>query len=256
MQAPLATDLGRERSIAEILRVALVMYRHYPLLFALLAIGVIAPYELARLAATGVPPLQAGKHPNAGALLLFRLLYYSLVGPLISALHVHAVVEIGEGRRPRLGPVALQGLRVLAVVAAAEIVATILIGLGFLAFFIPGIILSFRFAVVAQTAAIDHEGWLPALRSSRKLTAGNYPHIFGLVLIAGGLTFLADLAARGVAIGSPTGIGTALIGIAVNTIIASFAALVLAILYFDLRAREVQSASQPAPEYQYPADLD
>jgi hypothetical protein len=259
VEASSAIDLGRERSAVEILRTALAMYRRYPLLFATLAVGVIAPYELARLAVTGVGPLGSGTAESEGTFLLFELIYYVLVGPLISALHVHAVIEIGEGRRPRIGPVALRGLGVLAVVAAAEIVAGILIGLGFIALIVPGIILSLRWSVVAQTAAVDHEGWLPALRRSAKLTADHYWHIFRVLLAIGFLTFLiAAIAGALVGGGHSTDIASVLIGIVVYTIIASFAALTLAVLYFDLRAREAGPRLDPLAGYadpSTPADL-
>ncbi len=239
MEGVPAIDLGRERSVGEILRAALDMYRRYPLLFATLAVGVIAPYELARLAVTGDGPLGSGGSGNAGTLIVFELVYYALVGPLISALHVHAVIEIGAGRRPRIGPVALQGLRVLAVVAAAEIIAGILIALGFVALIVPGIILGLRWSVVAQTAAVDHEGWLPALRRSAKLAAGNYGHIFRVLISIGLLTFLISvIAAAATGGGQSTSVAAVLVGIVVYTLIASFAALTLAVLYFDLRARE------------------
>ncbi|MGA9875369.1 MAG: hypothetical protein WBQ21_06125 [Solirubrobacteraceae bacterium] len=243
MEASQATDLDCERSVGEILRASLGVYRRYPLLFTTLAVGVIAPYEVLRLAATGDGPLgNGGGSGKTGALLLFELVYYVLVGPLISALHVHAVVEIGAGRRPTLGSVAVRGLRVLPVVAAAEIIAGILIALGFVAFIIPGIILALRWSVVAQTAAIDHEGWMPALRRSGQLAAGNYWHILRLLLAIGVLTFVVGLLAGAVTAGGHgTGVASVLIGIAVYTIIASFSALTLAILYFDLRAREVGS---------------
>lgn len=253
MEASSAIDLGRERSALEILRTALVMYRRYPLLFATLAVGVIAPYELARLAVTGVGPLGNGKSGDEGTLLLFELIYYVLVGPLISALHVHAVIEIGEGRRPRIGPVALRGLGVLAVVVAAEIVAGVLIGLGFIALIVPGIVLSLRWSVVAQTAAVDHEGWMPALRRSAQLTAGHYWHIFRVLLAIGFLTFLIAAIAGALAGGGHnTSVASVLIGIVVYTLIASFGALTLAVLYFDLRAREAGPRLDPLAGYADP----
>ncbi len=262
MEASRAIELDRERSVGEILRTTLSVYRRYPLLFATLAVGVIAPYELVRLAVTGDGPLGSGGSANTGTLLLFELVYYVLVGPLISALHVHAVVEIGARRRPALGSVTMQGLRVLPVVAAAQIIAGILIALGFVAFIIPGVILALRWAVVAQTAAIDHEGWMPALRRSRELTKGKYEHVFWLLLAVGVLTFAVAAAAGGatVAVGAATvhksgGLASVLIGIAVYTIIASFSALTLAILYFDLRARHTGGERSP-PEYQHIRDLD
>ena len=256
MEASQAIDLGRERSVGEMLRTAFDMYRRYPLLFATLAVGVIAPYELARLAATGVAPLGSGKGANTGTLLLFDLLDYSFVGPLISALHVHAVIEIGEGRRPRLGSVAAQGLRVLPVVAAAEIVATILIALGFVALIIPGILLALGWSVVAQTAAVDHEGWLPALRRSRPLTAGHYRHIFRLVFAVGILGFVVGLVGAQATIGASTSFASVVIGIALYTIVASFGALVVAILYFDLRAREAGPQRGSLPEHRELTDSE
>ena len=246
MEASSAIDLGRERSALEILRTALVMYRRYPLLFATLAIGVIAPFELARLAVTGVGPLGSGKVGDEGTFLLFELIYYVLVSPLISALHVHAVIDIGEGRRPRIGPVALRGISVLAVVVAAEIVAGVLIGLGFIALIVPGIILSLRWSVVAQTAAVDHEGWMPALRRGAQLSAGHYWHIFRVLLAIGFLTFLITAITSALAGGGDnTGIASVAIGIVVYTLVASFGALTFAVLYFDLRAREAGPRLDP-----------
>lgn len=253
---PQTTDIERQRSVGEILSLALSMYRRYPLLFAALAVGVIAPYELAKLALTGAGPFGGGGSGDAGAIVLFELLYYVLVGPLISALHVHAVVEIGAGREPRLGPVALRGLRVLPVVAAAQIVAGILIALGFVALIIPGILLSLGWAVVAQTAAIDHEGWMSALGRSRKLTAGHYLHVFGLQLTIGLLTGLVGFVAGVSATGNAASVASVLIGIVVYTVLASFTALTLAILYFDLRARESGPARASTPEYEDLRDLD
>ncbi len=257
MEASQIIDLGRERSVGEIFGATLSMYGRYPLLFATLALGVIAPYELARLAATGDGPLGSGGSANAGTLVVFELVYYALVGPLISALHVHAVIEIGAGRRPRIGPVARQGLRVLAVVAAAEIIAGILIALGFLALIVPGIILALRWSVVAQTAAVDHEGWLPALRRSAKLSAGNYWHIFRVIVAVGLLTFvIAAVAGAATGGGHGASVAAVLIGIVVYTLIASFSALTLAVLYFDLRAREAGSGHRSMLEHQHLRDLD
>ncbi len=144
----------------------------------------------------------------------------------------------------------------LAVVAAAEIVAGILIGLGFIALIVPGIILSLRWSVVAQTAAVDHEGWLPALRRSAKLTAGHYWHIFRVLLAIGFLTFLiAAIAGAVVGGGHSTDIASVLIGIVVYTIIASFGALTFAVLYFDLRAREAGPRLDPLAGYADPSTL-
>src|ERR1019366_6866137 len=99
--------------------------------------------------------LTHGNYGGKGISLLLLLLRSALITPLISALHVHAVVSIGQGRRPRLGAIALRGVHVLPVVAAADITATAGIILGLVALIIPGILLMLRWAVVAQAAALE-----------------------------------------------------------------------------------------------------
>jgi hypothetical protein len=224
-------ELGRPRSVADILGSALDLYQGFPWLFLILALGVVLPYDLIRLAVTGHGWLASG-HEGVGASVAFGVLDFALVGPLISALHIHAVVAIGDGQRPRLAAVALRGLRVLPVVAAAEIIAT-----GLIALIIPGVLLLLRWAVVAQAAAIEPAGWLPALRRSRELTRGHYWHILALIAIVAVLNAGIVFAARAIPAAGSSGAGTVMLGVAVNTITASFSALTLAILYFDLLAR-------------------
>ncbi len=256
MEPPQTVDLDRPRSIGEILAGALALYRRYPWLFAILALGVIAPYDLVVLVATGVGPLETGGNQDTQGYLLLLLLNLSLVGPLISALHVHAVVRIGEGGRPGVAEVAVRGLRVLPVVVAAEVMATLGIALGFLALIIPGILLALRWSVVAQAAAIENHGWLPALRRSGQLARGHYWHIFGLLFTTGLLTAVLTRGAAAIPLGSSSGAGSVALGIAVHTLTASFAALTLALLYFDLLARLAAPTVRSPPEYQHLRDLD
>jgi hypothetical protein len=257
VEPPYSIDLSRRRSIWKILRSTLDLYRRYPLLFVSLAVGLIAAYELAVLLIAGYGPLAQHTHRSLQARIVLELLSFSLIGPLISALHVHAVISIGEGRMPRLIDVARRGLRVLLVVAAAaEIVANVGIVAGTYALAIPGIILSVRWSVVAQAAAVEHEGWLPALRRSWRLTSGSFWHIFGLILVTGLLALGIILGARTIPVGNSSGIISVTLGIAIDTVIASFLALTLAILYFDLLARELNPAPRRASEHRHLRDLD
>jgi hypothetical protein len=110
--------------------------------------------------------------------------------------------------------------------------------------------------MVAQAAAVEHEGWLPALRRSWRLTSGSFWHIFGLIFVTGLLAFGIILGARAIPVGSSAGIISVTLGIAIDTVIASFLALTLAILYFDLLARETNPVPRRAPEHQHLHDLD
>ncbi len=60
---------------------------------------------------------------------------------------------------------------------------------------------------------------------------------------------------RAIPLGSTSGAASVALGIGVYTVTASFAALTLAILYFDLRAR-LHSEPPSREEYQHLRDLD
>lgn len=234
------------RSARQLVRAALELYRRYPLLFLVLAAGVIVPYEVIVLVATGAGPFAQGSL-SFGASSLLTLIGLVLIGPLVSALHVHAVSEVLERREPRLASVARRGLRVLPVVAAAEIIAWLGIALGFLAFVAPGIILMLRWYVVAQVAAIEHDGWLPALRRSRQLTASHYRHLIVFAIYVTLITSVPTLLV-GFAFGhQTTTVASFLVGVALQVVTWSLSALAAALMYFDLRSRWASTKAQPGP---------
>ena len=160
-----------------------------------------------------------------------------LVGPLISALHVNAVVEIGGHRRPQVGAVLMRGARVLPVVAAAQIVAAFGTGFGFVLLIVPGVLLLARWAVVAQTAALEDVNWITALRRSAELTTGSYLHVLGLLISVGVINVVVARVGSALS-GSGASVGAVIAGIVFEMITLSFAALTSAMLYFDLRARK------------------
>jgi hypothetical protein len=228
-------DLGRRKSVVEIVGDALRLYARYPVLFATLALAVVVPYELIILATAGTSAF-GGSYAGVTTVVVLSLLDLLLLTALISALHIHAVVAIGAGRRPRLIEVAKQGLAVLLVVFAAEIVAAIGITLGFALFVVPGVILALRWVVVAQVAATEHVDWLGALRRSGQLTSGNYLHVFGALFIVSAVDVGFQRAALALS-GSTVNAAQIVLVIAVVALSRSFAALTTAVLYFDLRAR-------------------
>lgn len=235
--------MSAPNSARQLVAAAFGLYRRYPSLFFVLAAGVIVPYEVIVLAATGAGPF-ARASINPGVEFLMTLIELALIGPLVSALHVHAVREVSEGREPRLAPVALQGLRVLPVVAAATIISWLGITLGFVALIVPGVILMLRWYVVAQAAAIEHEGWLPALRRSRELTAGHYRHIVVFAIYVGLIVTVPTLLV-GFAFGRhSTTVASFLVGLGLQVFTWSFGALAAALLYFDLRARHASTVPQ------------
>jgi hypothetical protein len=246
-------DLTRSRSAWEIVRSTLRLYSQYPWLFFVLAALVVAPWELLRLIITGYGPLGHFRESFLEKRSL-ELIDLSIVTPLISVMHIQAVSMIGEGRRPHLGRVVLKGLRMLPVAGTAVVGAGIAIEIGFIALVIPGILLSIRYAVVAQAAAVEQRGVRQAWRSSWKLTNGYGWHVFGLFVVAGLPLGGVALGAALLATGPGTSAGSVALGIALHTVLASFVALTEALLYFDLIARRsgVSERLRPARGPRHP----
>jgi hypothetical protein len=229
-------ELDRPRSIGEQVTTALTLYRRVPVLFLLLAAIVVVPYELIVLAVTHKGPLGQGQLGFIPGELLFGIDSF-LVSPLVSALHAHAVREVGDGGRPRLLTTVRRSLPTLLAVGIAAGVSWVAITLGTLALVVPGLILWAMWAVVAQTAALEGGGWIEALRRSASLTEGHRWHALGVVfvasLIAGVPWFLLWQVFRH----SSTTAPLFLAGTALQVLVRSFEALIAAILYFDLTAR-------------------
>lgn len=138
MSLPYRIDLEKRRSLRAIFVVALSLYRRYPLLFLLLALPVVASYDLGLFAITGYGPLVSlGRH-SQGLFWLNILLRATLVSPLISALHVYAVQTAGEGQPPQMRLVALRGIAILPVVGATALLTGIGTTIGLFAFVVPG----------------------------------------------------------------------------------------------------------------------
>jgi hypothetical protein len=210
-------------------------------LFVGLALCVIVPYELIVLAITGATPVGQQREPLSTALLL-SLIDFVVVGSLVASFYVHAVRGMAEGPGAASRDIVERGLRALPTVAAAQIIAAIGIGIGFLFFVIPGVILLLRWAVVAQAAALESENWVDALKRSAQLTRRNYLHVLGLLLITGVIGNV--LIGVGYAIaGTRAGVWEVTLGIVIEVIVRSFAALTQAVLYFDLSARQAAPAA-------------
>jgi hypothetical protein len=231
-----AIEIERPRSVWELIGATVNLYFRVPILFLVLAAVIVVPYDLLVLLVTGAGPLALG-HTGFVTSNLVTLADFFLATPLISALHVHAVREVGDGGRPRLVPTFRQSLPTLPVVALATGVSWVGITIGSFALVVPGILLLARWAVVAQTAAMDGGGWTDALRRSADLTEGERWHAFGLVFFTGLIGLVPGLAV-GAAFGHhATTVGSFAAGTALQIVVRSFEALAAALLYFDLKGR-------------------
>jgi hypothetical protein len=249
-------EIERERSAPELVSATFSVYQRFPLLFLILAAGVVVPYELIVLAVTGAGPLSLQELSGTTELILDGISFF-VIGPLISALHVHAVREIRDGGRPQLASIAPRALAVLPVVSAAVIISTLGTFLGYIALIVPGVLLSLRWSVVAQSAALDGGSWTDALRRSADLTRKNYWHIIGLLLLVGILGAILGFGVEAAFHHPSTTVASFVAGTALQTVVRSFTALATALLYFDLTARrqtkvEAAAAEPAEPEWDVP----
>lgn len=231
------------RSVPGLIAEAFGLYRRYPLLFLALAAGVIVPYQLIVLAATGVDQYNRASVSGDVSLLL-TLVDWTLVNPLVSALHVHAVADVEQGLTPRIGAVARRGLAVLPIVAGAALLAGLAIFGGLVLLVVPGIVLFLRLHVGAQAAAIEQEGPRQALHRSWSLTEANVIRVIFFLVCIGVITLVPTLLISRTFPHHHTTALAFLVGAALQTLIVSFTALATALLYYDLRRRrELLAAS-------------
>jgi hypothetical protein len=128
--------------------------------------------------------------------------------------------------------------------AATAIMATLGVLVGFVMLIVPGIILTFRWYVAVQVAAIEHEGWLAVLRRSRQLTVGVYGHLFGFGILIGIIGEVPLVIAKVGVTGHDTLVVAFIGGVMLHAFALAFTALATALLYFDLVSRRESALPQ------------
>jgi hypothetical protein len=232
------TDLkvDRPRSAVQLIGTTVDLYWRFPFLFLILAGTVVIPYELIVLLVTGEGPF-GHAHDSFVVGQVLTLIELGVITPLVSALHVHAVREIRDGKVPRLMEVAKPSLSALPMASVAVTVAYFGAVLGLLALIVPGVLLYLRWSVVAQAAALEKLSWKEALRRSQELTDGHYGHVFILVLIVFFISTAPFFGLNGAFDHDDTTVTSFAVGTAVEVVVASFTALATGLLFFDLDAR-------------------
>src|SRR5215208_3206727 len=137
-------DLGRPRDLGEILNAAFRLYRGRFSLFATSALAVVVPVDVLIYGVAGEwlwTDRDFGDSLPTGAAVASWLAPWLVTTPLITAGHVHAVMDLGAGRPafPRRSLTA--AARRLTPVAAAVTLAGLGAGLGLIALIVPGVYL-------------------------------------------------------------------------------------------------------------------
>jgi hypothetical protein len=237
-------DLGERRDLSGILDTAMRLYSARFGLFATIAFAVVVPIDVLIYGVAGkwlwTDPHWGDSLP-LGATVASFLAPWLVTTPLITAGHVHAVMDLGAGRdasaRRALGAAAARLTPVAAAITLAALGAT----LGLIALIVPGVYLWVRWYLSAQAVVAEQLGPRRGLKRSADLVHGQWWRVFGITLV---ITFLS--AVLGAVLGVPAEIAgrAANVGplVLLGKVIAdgvslSFAALSGTLLYFDCRAR-------------------
>jgi hypothetical protein len=237
---------------------------------------VLAPVLLVQLA---LPLLQMGQ-PQTGqnAALqavvggLIVLLLTLILQPIASAAILHIVAQEFIDQRAGMGDALRFALHRFGRLFMASFLAGLLIMLGFLLCFVPGLLFAVWYVFVGQVVIVEGlKGDNSALRRSKELTSGYRWRVFGMFVL-----FLIIGTVLGVAIGLlqrvfpaseqvMTGAGPRLIpnfrnqaiqtvlGTLLNILVQTYSAICFTLLYFDLRIRkegfdlELAARQQAAP---------
>jgi hypothetical protein len=238
-------DLSRSRDLGEILGGAFRLYRWHFTVFAIIALAVVVPVDLL---VYGVGGKWLWTHPEFGGTLppgaevASWLAPWLVTTPLITAGHVHAVMDLGAGREPSPWRSLAAAARRALPVAGAVTLAGLGSGLALLLLIVPGVYLWARWYLSPQAVVAEDLGPVEGLERSANLVRGHWWRVFGIAIA---ITLLAAILASVLAIplkiaGDLAGSGPLmLIGqIAADAISLSFAALAGTLLFFDVRARK------------------
>lgn len=205
--------------VGSVLGTAWRVWRRNLLPFAVISIGLYVPALLLRM--------QLGDE----AALLNTYLGSVVINTLIAAALTYGVVLELDGARPSFRDCVLRGLRQLPRALGASVLSMLLIGVGFVLLFVPGLIGMLTLYVVVPVAIIERLPAMDVMRRSRDLTRGYKSDIFLILLLVG-------LASAGVAYAVKHGVSPAAfpyLSTVLEALLASFSSVLAAVAYTLLR---------------------
>jgi hypothetical protein len=238
-------DLGRSRDLGAILGGAFRLYRARFWLFATIALAVVVPVDVLVYGVAGEwlwTDHDFGDSLPIGATLGSWLAPWLVTTPLITAGHVHAVMDLGAGRPASARRSLADAAKRLTPVAAAVTLAGLGSTLGLVFLIVPGVYLWARWFLSAQAVVAEQLGPIEGLKRSANLVRGQWWRVFGIALVisvvAAVLAGLLAVPLEVVGYVADSGPLVLLGQIAADAISLSFAALAGTLLFFDARARK------------------
>lgn len=235
-------------TVGQILDQSLSLFKNRPWLFLGISGIVYAPLLLLQAIlmlvfvdqpVPGASPedVVAGSMESATMLMFigigFMVIYFLLSGPLLSAAVTYAVskeyvdqeITVKESLRmafSKLWPVLYTGF-----------LSGILIILGFVLCFVPGIYLMFKYYLVQQVVVLEDKRGVEALKRSGELMKGS----FGIAFVLGFLAWIVTMMTGAIGAFIPVPGLSELVNVAIQTAVVTLWLIAAVVLYFHCRAR-------------------
>jgi hypothetical protein len=186
---------------------------------------------------------------RAGEQLIGLAELYLVIAPLVTAMVVHALLAVADGRSPRPGAAILSGLEAFRPVFGAVVIAAAGVILGLFFLVVPGVWLFVRWAFVPQAVVLDGRRGTQALQRSAELVDGSWWRVLGISLFAG-LAAAVPTALISIPVDawakSADSEAISLAGqVVASALFTPFQVLMVTLLYFDLLARHRLPSTVP-----------
>lgn len=174
--------------------------------------------------------------PESGPLPLLVNILEMILGFIVQGAITYAVYQVMKGNAVGIGGAVKRGTAVLLPLVLTSILITLGMGVGLALFVIPGLILMCMWLVAIPACVVERTGPIESLQRSAFLTKGFRWQVFALVI----LTFVLVLGLIGIVgyiVTAVTGyfvVGALAAGI-IGIVPQAFAAVLYAIVYYDLR---------------------
>jgi len=235
-------ELERPRDTGALFVDALGVYRRHFWTFLALGALVVVPAELV-VSGLGLEQFSAGydSTPRIAEAVIPAAVTFLVVGPLVTAICIHALRAVATGGAPGAREAIVNGFESFAPIFLAVLLAALGIVLG-LVLIVPGIFLFVRWYFVPQAVVIERTHGVGALSSSGRLVDGGWWRAFGLILLVNLVALLVSVVLgapfAGAAQSSDRAVWALVGSIVAGSLTHPFAALYSTLLYYDLRARK------------------
>ena len=210
-----------------------VLARHF-LTFFIVTFVAFLPLILLQQATASVERDPAQALATAGVSLLLLVLMITL-SMLSSAVILHGAFQDMRNRPVNLAESLKVGFRRFLPLTGLAFLVALLVVLGFILLFIPGLILYTIWFVAVAACVVERTDAWTSMRRSRELTKGHRWKVFGVVLLLLLLGLVNPLLE--LVLSAAGGEILALIGTSIWTAFGSaFSSVVIAVTYYELRA--------------------